>query len=736
MSDKLNQLISDLPEVYQTIFGHTEWDGNASRDCNERLDIIYKIYSVLSVKLGRPLKVLDLGCAQGFFSLSLASKGATVQGIDFLDKNIAVCKTLADENKSFDVQFETGRIEDIIESIMPREYDLVIGLSVFHHLVHEHGVEVVKKLLSKLANSVHAIILELAVKEEPLYWAPSLPEHAYELIDDCSFYKKIAQYDTHLSNISRPMYVVSNDYLILDNFCENFTSYTKLPYKTASTVHQDSRRYYFNAQMVCKLYNFEKADLSSYELERSKKELSQEIAFLTSPPAQFSSPALLNSGIDTDEGWVVMERISGELLSDKLKKCDNPDLDSIIIDLLNQLVILEENGYYHDDIRPWNVFISHDNNAQLIDFGSISKEKKDCVWPDNIFLAFILFLKEITIPNKISQGVLRPASLSPFDLPERYSSWIYAFWKEPTETWSFELLRELYLKKEALPSYQSEISGTGEWIKAQEKLLMNNQSHVHKLIIENNENQLRLNQVENHISKSLDAKIINFNEQIHSIDGKVLTLNNDFTQSTEQIKVLLASYQEQLNALEFKFECRFNQSLESANEIKTNIDKIESNIKDITLEDMPHSELVKNIKELQHQNSYLANENGRLHAHIAAMTHSSSWRITSGWRKGGHYVKLMKNNSASILLKKLVKKLSFKTIVFINNRPYLKVKIINIVSKLGIYDSLLKFYKRVNASATPRSQNNINVDETITAAHSNEKQLPALVKEIYTKLKR
>ncbi|MBS0880173.1 methyltransferase domain-containing protein, partial [Pantoea sp. JGM49] len=199
MNNNLHDLITALPEVYQTIFGHPEWDDNVSRNCNERLDVIYEVYTTLSNKLGRPLKVLDLGCAQGFFSLSLANKGATVKGIDFLDKNIDVCRKLAEENENLNVEFDTGRIEDVIDNIEPRNYDLVIGLSVFHHLVHEHGVEKVRNLLSKLADSVHALILELALKEEPLYWGPSLPEQPEELIESCKFYRIIAEYQTHLS---------------------------------------------------------------------------------------------------------------------------------------------------------------------------------------------------------------------------------------------------------------------------------------------------------------------------------------------------------------------------------------------------------------------------------------------------------------------------------------------------------------------------------------------------------
>lgn len=74
-TNKLSELVEALPEFYQPIFGHGEWDDKPLRNCKDRLPIIEKIYDDLSKKLGRPLRVLDLGCAQGFFSLNLAIRG-------------------------------------------------------------------------------------------------------------------------------------------------------------------------------------------------------------------------------------------------------------------------------------------------------------------------------------------------------------------------------------------------------------------------------------------------------------------------------------------------------------------------------------------------------------------------------------------------------------------------------------------------------------------------------------
>ncbi|NEG61754.1 methyltransferase domain-containing protein [Pantoea agglomerans] len=729
MNNTLHDLVTALPEVYQTIFGHPEWDDNVSRNCNERLDVIYEVYTTLSKKLGRPLKVLDLGCAQGFFSLSLASRGATVKGIDFLDKNINVCRALAKENTSFDVEFDTGRIEDIIEKIEPRKYDLVIGLSVFHHIVHEHGIDKVRLWLSKLADSVHAMILELALKNEPLYWGPSLPEQPEELIENCKFYRIIAEYQTHLSSVIRPMYVVSNDYLILNNYCEEFTYSSSVPYKTDVEVHENSRRYYFNADHVCKYYNFSKANLSSFEQERSRKELLQEIDFLSSPPSGFSAPQLVDSGTGKNDGWVVMERISGDLLSDALEKNKKIDLDHIIRSLLEQLVILEENGYYHDDIRSWNILIDRKNSVNLIDFGSISNDKKDCVWPDNIFLAFNIFLKEILIPHEISDGVLRSASISPFNLPGKYENWLHQFWRKPVREWTFRSLLDLFNKLDQLPELTDKLGSTDEWIRAQEKLLMNSQSYIYKLLAENEANHSKITQIENHIECSIDNKLNELEVE--------LELNN---QKTE---ILKTNFEYLINTLELKFENKFNENVENVNSFRSSFEQTLVSLKESLVkndgeksERLSEEKLIGMIEDLQHKYHLQVNENARLHAHIAAMTHSSSWRITAGWRKTGRYVKAFRSNTFGSLYKKIIKITAFKALSYLNERPLLKTKIVSLAIKFKFYDALSKMYRRINYRKTGDENGTIVVNEDVIVSQADSSQLPAPVKEIYSKLKR
>ena len=118
MKKVIEGLVHALPEVYQTIYGHPDLSQVVSRECHDRLVEINVIYSALEKKLGRPLRVLDLGCAQGFFCLSLAERGASVLGIDFLKENIDLCNALAEENPQLNVKFSQGRVEEVIAQLV------------------------------------------------------------------------------------------------------------------------------------------------------------------------------------------------------------------------------------------------------------------------------------------------------------------------------------------------------------------------------------------------------------------------------------------------------------------------------------------------------------------------------------------------------------------------------------------------------------------------------------------
>lgn len=430
----IEQLVADLPEVYQPIFGHSDFSDHASRPCADRLEVIAVIYDALQALLGRPLNVLDLGCAQGYFSLSLASRGASVRGIDFLDKNIAVCDALAEENPEFNAVFEIGRVEDVIDKLQPGQYDLVLGLSVFHHVIHEHGIDEVKRLFQKAAAMCGALILEVALREGDLYWAGSQPEDPLILLEAVTFVREAARCKTHLTSVERPLYVASNNYWIVKDKAGVFDTWSNESHALANNTHEGTRRYFFGPQEVVKQYHF-----VGPRTEHNRLEFLRERMFLSSAPPGYPVAIPIVISETEREGWVVMQRLQGELL---LNVLDDSSLDRkrILKDVLEQLVELESSGLYHSDVRSWNILIAACGGAYLIDYGAISQEVRDCVWPYNVYLAFMVFVHELATGHVADPAPIRQISITPFNLPQPFRSWASGLWALPATRWSFRLM--------------------------------------------------------------------------------------------------------------------------------------------------------------------------------------------------------------------------------------------------------------------------------------------------------
>jgi SAM-dependent methyltransferase len=406
----LKDAVAILPEIYQPIYNHPELYNDSSRVCADRLIYIKNIYDSLSKKLGRSLRVLDLGCAQGFISLTIASWGATVKGIDFLDKNIAVCQILMKEFPNYKVQFECNQIENCIETLKSGEYDLVLGLSVFHHLCNIHGWEYVREKINVLAQNISVGIYELALRDEPLYWAKSLPIDFRFLLSGYSCVKTIAMSKTHLSDIKRPLCFASNKYVFFSpNILITIEKYLPASHHLVDNVHNGTRRYFIGEKKFIKFFCLNNIGKHPIDLP-NKQEIFNEIQILKKFGGKCGFPLLLKYENKFDETWVMREAFDGELLSDLIEKNVEYNPWDIIRQVLEYLIDLENEGYYYNDLRMWNIIISSNSKVHLIDYGAIIKSKRDCQWPENLILSFLIFMDEV-INKKLRILPVRRVSL-------------------------------------------------------------------------------------------------------------------------------------------------------------------------------------------------------------------------------------------------------------------------------------------------------------------------------------
>lgn len=163
-------------ELYQpSIDEHGNFVGG-ERDYQGRLDIIESVVDFTGKR------VLDLGCSGGFFSFSIARKAKHVTAVDadshMIQKNIENAKKLKIENidfvnKKIDAEFLNGL----------ENYDVVLFLSVFHHIIigsstydwtEDNEQDEAMVLLDAVKNVGDVLVFEIGRPEEGYKWCADL----------------------------------------------------------------------------------------------------------------------------------------------------------------------------------------------------------------------------------------------------------------------------------------------------------------------------------------------------------------------------------------------------------------------------------------------------------------------------------------------------------------------------------------------------------------------------------
>ena len=365
---KVEEKVRALPEIYQTIYGHPEYNEETSRQCVDREpEILAVVRAYQNFTNKKELRVLDLGCAQGYYSFTLQNQGCLVDGIDFNEKNIDCCNALKEEN-NLNCNFKQAKIDhEFIDAIDDDAYDIVLILSVIHHVCHENGFEYARGIMEKLAKKGTLVVTELAIKEEPLYWNKNLPENYTEWFDNIVFFEEIAFEETHLSSVIRPLVLYGNRYAYYN---ETFYAITESKMASFDGKKEDkNRRYFLNDSILIKVYRGND--------DVFKKELMTEYDFICRNCDKIESlPKPIYSKHNEYSNVVIYEIDKGINLWDMMKNPDDVSWEPIFESLLKNLIELETLGYYHGDLRVWNICVSS-NKAFLIDFGNVQDSIED-----------------------------------------------------------------------------------------------------------------------------------------------------------------------------------------------------------------------------------------------------------------------------------------------------------------------------------------------------------------------
>ena len=448
---EIPDLIAALPECYQPIFGHPSPPAIVQRSCLDRLEPIRTVVESLVAHYGRPLRILDLGSAQGFFTLSLSPYCEQAMGIDMNHENVALSSALARQQDITNVVFREARVQDFVRDLEPGAYDVALGLSVFHHLCHSDGFTDTRALIDDLAGKVDVLLLELALSSEPLYWAEALPDTPESLVSSVAFIRCLGTFGTHLSEAKRPLLYCSDRVWHFPRSTERFTDWSIESHELSHGTHEASRRYFVSEDRYAKTYQ-----LTGPRRPVNKSEYDAEVSSLRGlagfAMTSVEVPTLHDHGETDDYAYVVTDRIAGRRLSELLSLGDRPAVLPIIEAVFLQLAELESHGYYHNDLRAWNVLVDAHGHPRLMDFGSITKDPADVVWPHDVFAGALLFAIEVCRGRVVRAAPFRAPLFSPIWVDGKLHAWFNAVWETPRTAWTFSLFHQLLLTAADTPS--------------------------------------------------------------------------------------------------------------------------------------------------------------------------------------------------------------------------------------------------------------------------------------------
>jgi len=109
---------------------------------------------------------LDVGCSGGYYSFFMRElQKGHVLGIDTEQELIDKCKEIAEENNVLNVDFMKTELSDFLIHSKQR-YNVILYMSVHHHVIARHGIEMASYLLKCLSNRCQVLYFDMGQKDE------------------------------------------------------------------------------------------------------------------------------------------------------------------------------------------------------------------------------------------------------------------------------------------------------------------------------------------------------------------------------------------------------------------------------------------------------------------------------------------------------------------------------------------------------------------------------------------
>lgn len=166
------QLIKSYPN-YQPIFHNGKLKMGGDRNCMDRWELIKK--EIMACKAN---SVLDIGCAEGFYVLRAAKECDCVSlGVDADIRRLNMAQNQISSEKIMPAGFLLAEVNETLINKLPK-FDVIVFMSVMHHMMYSHGVSYCKNILVALRKVVgKTMIFEMGQSNElKNKWAALLPD--------------------------------------------------------------------------------------------------------------------------------------------------------------------------------------------------------------------------------------------------------------------------------------------------------------------------------------------------------------------------------------------------------------------------------------------------------------------------------------------------------------------------------------------------------------------------------
>lgn len=343
----------------------------------ERAEVILgKIQDFLDPEAYKSLNILDIGSSLGYISNYVAYNSMhNVSGIDFDTKNNWI-SNLVSLNLKTGARFSTEKLTKGYADSLSPEYDVIFCLSVLHHVNNEHGTDYVKDVISSIVNKSPFIFFELAHKGENVKfsWRDALPYNILDYFGNLQEYDYklhfLGEFDTHLSEISRPLYLLERKYITVNG---KKYYYDKVEFEAHTMVHTEkystTHRYYKTQDD--KYFIKEYVELGNTEDLKHIADMYVKYLY-NSKEHVYGVDTLVDYELSTANNnhlITVFHNIKGALLCDILHSITTHQAFSIAQSVINTIVNLDKIGLNHGDIKIWNIMHNSDNGeTSLIDF--------------------------------------------------------------------------------------------------------------------------------------------------------------------------------------------------------------------------------------------------------------------------------------------------------------------------------------------------------------------------------